>query len=99
MTSLSAPDWMMKPFKAAGGSVGVFTSAYVLYKVIGPLRYLLTLWLTPMIVHRMRAVGRLPPLAEEDRLRNLAKEGAKITRERLRQGRRRKQRSKRPTKR
>nr|CDS27721.1 expressed protein [Hymenolepis microstoma] len=92
MMNLSAPEWMMKPFKIAGGSAGVFATAYVLYKVLGPLRYMLTLWLTPVIVHRMRSVGRLPPLREQDRLRNLAKEGAKLTQERFRQGRRRKQR-------
>ncbi|VUZ41105.1 unnamed protein product [Hymenolepis diminuta] len=90
--SLSAPDWMMKPFNAAGGSAGVFASAYILYKVLGPLRYMLTLWLTPVIVHRLRSMGRLLPLAEQDRLRNLAKEGAKMTQECFRKGRRRKQR-------
>lgn len=92
MMSLSAPDWMMKPFNVAGGSAGVFASAYILYKVLGPLRYMLTLWLTPVIVHRLRSMGRLPPLAEQDRLRNLAKEGAKMTQERLQKGRRRRQR-------
>lgn len=86
--SLYAPEWMLKPFRVAGGSVGVFASAYVLYKVATPFRYALTLWLTPVIVHRLRSGGRLPPLAEQDRLRNLALEGAKMTRERLRRRRR-----------
>ncbi|CDI98050.1 protein of unknown function DUF1279 [Echinococcus multilocularis] len=90
LESLHAPELMLKPFHVAGGSVGVFASAYVLYKVLGPLRYGLTLWLTPVIVHRLRSGGRLPPLAEQDRLRNLALEGAKRTRERL--SRRRKKR-------
>ncbi|KAH9278458.1 putative transferase CAF17 -like protein, mitochondrial [Echinococcus granulosus] len=87
LESLHAPELMLKPFHVAGGSVGVFASAYVLYKVLGPLRYGLTLWLTPVIVHRLRSGGRLPPLAEQDRLRNLALEGAKRTRERLSQRR------------
>uniref|UniRef100_A0A158RFA1 DUF1279 domain-containing protein n=1 Tax=Hydatigena taeniaeformis TaxID=6205 RepID=A0A158RFA1_HYDTA len=91
LVSLHAPELMLKPFRVAGGSVGVFASAYVLYKVAAPLRYALTLWLTPVIVRRLRLGGRLPPLAEQDRLRNLALEGAKRTRERLR--RRQKKRS------
>ncbi|VDK36632.1 unnamed protein product [Taenia asiatica] len=90
LVSLHAPELMLKPFRVAGGSVGVFASAYVLYKVATPFRYALTIWLTPVIVHRLRSGGWLPPLAEQDRLRNLALEGVKKTRERLR--RRRKKR-------
>lgn len=89
LQALNAPEWILKPFSAAGGTVGVFATAYVLYKVAVPLRYGLTLWLTPVIVHRLRTAGRLPPLAEQDRLRNLAREGATETREKIvRTGRR-----------
>ena len=93
MESLHAPEWILKPFHAAGGSVGVFATAYVLYKVFGPIRYLLTLWLTPLIVHRLRREGLVKPLAERDRLRNLAREGAKRARERLKQNKKRRIRS------
>nr|VZI24656.1 unnamed protein product [Spirometra erinaceieuropaei] len=83
LESLQAPDWMLKPFQMAGGAVGTWASAYLLYKTVTPLRYLFTLWLTRIIVHYLRATGRIPPLAEKDRLRNLAREGTALTRSRL----------------
>ncbi|KAL5103242.1 hypothetical protein TcWFU_004308 [Taenia crassiceps] len=75
LVSLHASKSMVKPFRVASGSVGVFTSAHVLYKVAMPFRYALTLWLTPLVVLRLRLGGWLPPLAEKDRLRNLVLEG------------------------
>uniref|UniRef100_A0A5K3FB12 DUF1279 domain-containing protein n=1 Tax=Mesocestoides corti TaxID=53468 RepID=A0A5K3FB12_MESCO len=97
LQNLHVPDWVLKPFNAAGGSVGLFASAYILYKVAAPIRYGLTLWLTPIIVHRLRAAGRLPPLAESDRLRNLVREGVTETKIKLRRTRR-SWKSKRPVK-
>uniref|UniRef100_A0A0X3Q4J7 DUF1279 domain-containing protein n=2 Tax=Schistocephalus solidus TaxID=70667 RepID=A0A0X3Q4J7_SCHSO len=83
LESLQAPDWMLRPFRLAGGAVGTWASAYLIYKVFTPLRYFCTLWLTRTIVHYLRAKGRIPPLAEKDRLRNLAREGTALTRSRL----------------
>ncbi|VDL88157.1 unnamed protein product [Schistocephalus solidus] len=74
---------MLRPFRLAGGAVGTWASAYLIYKVFTPLRYFFTLWLTRTIVHYLRAKGRIPPLAEKDRLRNLAREGTALTRSRL----------------
>ncbi|VDN34967.1 unnamed protein product [Dibothriocephalus latus] len=80
MESLQAPDWMLK---LAGGAAGTWASAYLIYKVFTPLRYLVTLWLTRISVHYLRATGRISPLAEKDRLRNLVREGTALTRSHL----------------
>uniref|UniRef100_A0A5K4F9G8 30S ribosomal protein S21 n=2 Tax=Schistosoma TaxID=6181 RepID=A0A5K4F9G8_SCHMA len=48
-----------------------------------PFRYGLTLILTRYLVRYLRLKGKAPQVQENDRLRNLAKEGAEISRERL----------------
>ncbi|VDM04559.1 unnamed protein product [Schistocephalus solidus] len=83
LMALHAPDWMLQPLRSAGETVGLWATALVLYKIAAPLRYGLTVWLTPVTVRALRARGKVPPLAEEDRLRNLARQGARESRERM----------------
>lgn len=48
---------------------------YLMYKLASPVRYAVTIGGTQMVVKQFRKTGRIPELREEDRLRNLAKEG------------------------
>lgn len=65
--------------------LGFWATALILYKVATPLRYLATIAASHCVVHTLRARGLAPPLAEEDRLRNLARQGVHLSRTRLRQ--------------
>ncbi|CAL8071384.1 unnamed protein product [Calicophoron daubneyi] len=77
------PDWICKPLRMGGGSVNTWATALILYKLIAPLRYGLTIFLTTFTVRYMRSKGKVPQLADRDRLRNLAQESAQLSRERL----------------
>ncbi len=76
---------MVNPLLAHG--LGVWATVLVLYKVAAPLRYLLTLGVTRRVVHLLRSRGTIPPIAEEDKLRNLARQGAEISRARIQESR------------
>ncbi len=52
-----------------------FALAYLMYKLASPARYMATIGGTQLVVSRFRRTGRIPTLRDEDRLRNLAKEG------------------------
>lgn len=81
--SLNAPGWLSKPLHLGGGTVNTLATAIVFYKLAVPLRYGLTLILTRYLVRYLRLKGKAPQVQENDRLRNLAKEGAEISRERI----------------
>lgn len=49
--------------------------SYLLYKLMSPVRYAVTIAGTQMVVKQFRSTGRIPAMREEDRLRNLAREG------------------------
>ncbi|CAH8631043.1 unnamed protein product [Schistosoma rodhaini] len=83
LQSLNAPDWLTKPLHLGGGTVNTLATAIVFYKLMVPFRYGLTLILTRYLVRYLRLKGKAPQVQENDRLRNLAKEGAEISRERL----------------
>ncbi len=53
------------------------------YKFAAPARYGLTVWLTPLSVKWLRVRGVAPQIAEEDKLRNLARQGMQMSRTRL----------------
>ena len=76
-------DWLIEPMLTRG--LGLWATTLILYKVAAPFRYLATLAVTRAVVRALRARGLAPPLAEEDRLRNLAKQGVQLSRTRLRQ--------------
>ncbi|KAM7534850.1 hypothetical protein Aperf_G00000112221 [Anoplocephala perfoliata] len=78
-------DWVTEPMQARG--LGLWATALILYKVIAPFRYLTTLALTSFVVRLLRSRGMAPPLAEEDKLRNLARQGVRLSRKRLRRQR------------
>ncbi|TGZ63274.1 hypothetical protein CRM22_006996 [Opisthorchis felineus] len=78
------PEWMCRPLRVGGGSVNTVATALVLYKLVSPLRYGLTLVLARYTVHYLRAKGKAPQLTDQDRLRNLAREGARLSGERVR---------------
>lgn len=77
------PEWMCRPLRMGGGSVNTVATALVLYKVVSPLRYGLTLVIARYTVHYLRAKGKAPQLTDQDRLRNLAREGARLSGERV----------------
>ncbi|XP_018653392.1 hypothetical protein Smp_016890 [Schistosoma mansoni] len=83
LQSLNAPEWLSKPLHLGGGTVNTLATAIVFYKLMVPFRYGLTLILTRYLVRYLRLKGKAPQVQENDRLRNLAKEGAEISRERL----------------
>ncbi|KAL5103299.1 hypothetical protein TcWFU_009636 [Taenia crassiceps] len=76
-------EWLVEPMVARG--LGVWAAALLLYKFAMPLRYLATIAASRCVVHTLRARGLAPPLAEEDRLRNLARQGVRLSRARLQQ--------------
>lgn len=77
------PNWMKTPLKYGGETTNMLATAVVLYKCVSPLRYLLTLIVTRSLVHYMRCKGKAPKMDEKNRLRNLAREGAKLSRDRF----------------
>ncbi|TPP61305.1 Uncharacterized protein FGIG_11392 [Fasciola gigantica] len=77
------PEWVCRPLRMGGGVVNTWATTLILYKLIAPIRYGATLILTRYAVHYLRAKGKVPQIAERDRLRNLARESAQISRERL----------------
>ncbi|KAH8873383.1 hypothetical protein EWB00_003178 [Schistosoma japonicum] len=83
LQSINAPEWICKPLSIGGGSVNTVATALVFYKLVVPFRYGLTLILTRYLVRYLRLKGKAPQVQESDRLRNLAKEGAQISRERI----------------
>nr|CDS27720.1 expressed protein [Hymenolepis microstoma] len=80
-------DWVIEPMLAHG--LGLWASALILYKLSTPFRYLATLAASRFVVRSMRSCGMAPPLAEEDRLRNLARQGVRLSRKRIIQSRER----------
>ncbi|CAH8865755.1 unnamed protein product [Trichobilharzia szidati] len=83
LDSFNAPEWLRKPLHLGGGAMNTLATALVFYKLAAPLRYGLTLILTRYLVRYLRLTGKAPQVQESDRLRNLAKEGAQISRERI----------------
>ncbi|CAH8547838.1 unnamed protein product [Schistosoma turkestanicum] len=83
LNSLNAPEWITKPFRFGGGTVNTLATALVFYKLAAPLRYGFTIIFTRYLVRYLRSKGKAPEVQESDRLRNLAKEGAEISRDRI----------------
>lgn len=77
------PEWVCRPLRMGGGVVNTWATTLILYKLIAPIRYGATLIMTKYAVQYLRAKGKVPQLAERDRLRNLARESAQLSRERF----------------
>ncbi|CAH8621292.1 unnamed protein product [Heterobilharzia americana] len=84
MHNLNAPEWLTKPLHLGGGTVNNLATALLFYKLAAPFRYGLTLVLSRYLVRYLRLKGKAPQVQESDRLRNLAKEGAQISRDQIR---------------
>ncbi|KAF6770539.1 hypothetical protein AHF37_10848 [Paragonimus kellicotti] len=74
---------MCQPLRMGGGAVNTLATSLVLYKLVAPFRYGLTLILTRYAVRYLRAKGKAPPMTDQNRLRSLARESAQLSRERL----------------
>ncbi|KAL3308827.1 hypothetical protein Ciccas_012636 [Cichlidogyrus casuarinus] len=76
---MSAPESLVSKFKHDENSLANTSSlwivTYFFYKIATPIRYPTTIGLTRFAVHHLRAKGFLAPIEEQDRLRNLAREG------------------------
>ncbi|KAA3673939.1 uncharacterized protein DEA37_0002325 [Paragonimus westermani] len=77
------PNWICQPLRMGGGTVNTLATSLVLYKLVAPFRYGLTLVLTRYVVRYLRAKGKAPPVTDQNRLRSLARESAQLSRERL----------------
>ncbi|CAH1779534.1 unnamed protein product [Owenia fusiformis] len=66
-------ETLIKPFKGPG--LGYVAVAYLMYKLATPLRYTVTLGGTQIAVKYLRQAGYLPPVAHQDKIRNLMKDG------------------------
>lgn len=77
------PNWMCQPLRMGGGAVNTLATSLVLYKLVAPFRYGLTLILTRYTVRYLRTKGKAPQMTDRNRLRSLAREGAQLSRERL----------------
>ncbi|VDL57278.1 unnamed protein product [Hymenolepis diminuta] len=81
LRSVKYLDWVIEPMLAHG--LGLWATALILYKLNTPFRYLATLAVTRFVVRLMRSRGMAPHLTEEDRLRNLARQGVRLSRKRI----------------
>jgi hypothetical protein len=65
-------ETLIKPFRTS--SLGDFVIAYLLYKLISPVRYAVTLAGTGFIIRLMRKRGTIPQVTESTKLRTLYKD-------------------------
>jgi len=70
---VGASDKMIAPFTRAG--VGHAAIAYLMYKLATPLRYMVTIGGTRVVVKILRRWGYMPPISEQNRFRHFVKEG------------------------
>ncbi|XP_046356569.2 uncharacterized protein C18orf19 homolog A-like [Haliotis rufescens] len=73
MEQLGLSETLIKPFRAGG--LGFVALAYLMYKLATPARYTLTLGGTNMAIRYMRRSGKMEPIAEGEKIRNLYKAG------------------------
>ena len=72
LQSLGVSATLIKPLTLPG--VGNVAVMYLLYKMVTPLRYAVTLGGTQLAVRQLTRMGYMKPPPEKDRLRNLMKD-------------------------
>ncbi|XP_061188054.1 uncharacterized protein LOC133196137 [Saccostrea echinata] len=72
LEKLGLSETMMKPFHSSG--LGDYLLAFLLYKLISPIRYAVTLGGTGYIIRLMRKRGKIPQVTESTKLRTLVKD-------------------------
>lgn len=78
---MGVSEIIISPFKKTG--LGTLAIAYLMYKVISPLRYIITIVGTQFIVKILRQRGYMKPVAESEKVRELLKEGIRETRDEI----------------
>ncbi|XP_041376251.1 uncharacterized protein C18orf19 homolog A-like [Gigantopelta aegis] len=73
LEQLGLSETIIKPFKSS--SVGFIAVAYLMYKLATPARYTVTLAGTNIAIHYLRKVGKMNPVPEGHRIRELYKDG------------------------
>ncbi|XP_067651466.1 uncharacterized protein C18orf19 homolog A-like [Haliotis asinina] len=73
MEQLGLSETLIKPFRAGG--LGFVALAYLMYKLATPARYTVTLGGTNMVIRYMRRSGKMDPIPEAEKIRNLYKDG------------------------
>ncbi|XP_046577429.1 uncharacterized protein C18orf19 homolog A-like [Haliotis rubra] len=73
MEQLGLSETLIKPFRAGG--LGFVALAYLMYKLATPARYTVTLGGTNMFIRYMRRSGKMDPIPEGEKIRNLYKAG------------------------
>lgn len=72
LEKMGLSDSLMQPFRSS--SLGDFVIAFLLYKLISPIRYTVTLAGTGFIIRLMRKRGTIPQVTESTKLRTLYKD-------------------------
>lgn len=61
--------------KVSSPSFGHIATAYLLYKLASPLRYMVTIAGTGWVVKYLQRIGKMPATPEENKITSLLKEG------------------------
>ena len=72
LQSWGVSETILSPFKKSG--LGTLAVAYLLYKLISPIRYIVTIVATQVVVKLLRSRGLMKPVAPEDKVKELLKE-------------------------
>lgn len=72
LEKMELSEKIIQPFRSS--SLGDFVIAFLLYKLISPIRYAVTLGGTGYIIRWMRRRGKLPPVTPSTQLRTLYKD-------------------------
>ena len=73
LEQLGLSETIIRPFKSS--SLGFIAVAYLMYKLATPARYTVTLGGTNLAIRYLRKVGKMTPVPEGDRIRELYKDG------------------------
>ena len=80
MEQYNLPPTVISPFKHAG--LGDIAVMYLLYKLATPIRYTVTLGGTNLAIRYLKSIGYIEPVAPEDSIRGLMRDGSDMLKER-----------------